>query len=104
MAVERHNSHIAPIGRGVMAHQCTCPEMLKRAKPERAATAEGELSLANAMCEFHTRERYGRRAKGLEGKHRRAAALDRSMVLLDYVVEIPATAHHDGSPLGTLLL
>jgi hypothetical protein len=56
------------------------------------------------MRKFHAHERNGGRAKGLEGKHRRAAALDRSMVLLDYVVEIPATAHHDGSPLGTLLL
>jgi hypothetical protein len=54
------------------------------------------------MHEFHARERNGRRAKGLEGKHRRAATLDRSMVLLNDVVEIPATAHHDGPPLGIL--
>jgi hypothetical protein len=55
------------------------------------------------MREFHARERNGGRAKGLEGKHRRAATLDRSMVLLDDVVEIPATAYHDGPPLGILL-
>jgi len=54
--------------------------MLKRGKTARAGPAERELALANAMHEFHTRERNGRRAKGLEGKHRRAATLDRSMV------------------------
>jgi len=38
------------------------------------------------MREFHARERNGRRAKGFEGKHGRAAALDCPMVLLDDVV------------------
>jgi hypothetical protein len=55
------------------------------------------------MREFHARERNGRRAKGLESKHRRAAALYRSMVLLDDVVKITATAHQDGPPFGILL-
>jgi len=72
--------------------------MLKRAKPARAATAERELSLANAMRELHACERNGRRATGLEGKHRGAAALYRSMILLDDVVEIAATAYYDGPP------
>jgi len=55
------------------------------------------------QCEFHARERNGRRAKSLEGKHRRAATLNRSMVLLDDVVQIAVTSHHDGAPLGILL-
>jgi len=53
------------------------------------------LALADAMREFHARECNGRGAEGLKGKHRRTAALDRSMVLLDGVVEITATAYHD---------
>src|ERR1700730_1943754 len=55
------------------------------------------------MREFHARERNDRGAKGLERKHRRAAALDRSMVLLDDVVEITATAYDHGLPAGILL-
>ena len=55
------------------------------------------------MREFHARERNGCGAKGLEGKHRRAAALDRSMVLLDDVVEITATAYDHGLPPGILM-
>jgi hypothetical protein len=38
------------------------------------------------MGELHARERNGGRAKGLEGQHWRAAALDCSMILLDDVV------------------
>jgi hypothetical protein len=77
--------------------------MLKRAKPARAATAERELALANAMRKLHASKRNGGRAKRLEGEHWRAAALDCSMVLLDDVIEIPATAYHDGPPRGFLL-
>jgi hypothetical protein len=77
--------------------------MLKRRKPARAATAEGELALANAMRKFHAGKRNGCRAKGLQGKHGRAAALDCPMILLDDVVEITATTHQDGAPLGILL-
>ena len=100
MAAPPHDTGLASIILGVMARQCPCPETLKRREPARAITSEGELALANAMREFHTRERNGGRAKGLEGKHRCAAALDRSMVLFDDVVEIPATANHDGPPFG----
>jgi hypothetical protein len=47
------------------------------------------------MRQFHARERDGRGTKGLEGEHRRAAAFDGAMVLLNDVVEIPgATNHH----------
>ena len=77
--------------------------MLERAKPARTAAAEGELALANAMREFHTCERYGRRAKGLEGEHWRAATLDGPMILLNDIVEVSATAYFDGPPLGILL-
>jgi hypothetical protein len=55
------------------------------------------------MRELHARERNGRRAKGLEGKHRHAATLDRSMVLLDDVVEVSATAYDDTLPPGIFL-
>jgi hypothetical protein len=40
---------------------------------------------------------------GLHGQHRRTTSLDRAMVLLDDVVEIPATADLDGLPVEILL-
>jgi hypothetical protein len=55
------------------------------------------------MRKFHVRKRHGRRTKGIERKHRRAAALDGSMVLLDDVVEIATAAYLDGPPLSILL-
>jgi hypothetical protein len=90
---------VAPCGYA----KCASPKILKRGKPARAATAERKLALANAMREFDAGKGNGRRAKGLEGKHWRAATLDCSMVLLNDVVEIPATAYHDGPPRGFLL-
>jgi hypothetical protein len=55
------------------------------------------------MGELQASERNGGRAKGFEGQHGDAAALDRSMVLLDDVVEIPATSYQDAPPIGILL-
>jgi hypothetical protein len=54
-----------------------------------SARAERELAFANAMGKLHARERNGGCAKGLHGQHRRTTSLDRAMVLLDDVVEIP---------------
>jgi hypothetical protein len=55
------------------------------------------------MRKLHARERYGGRAKGLQGKHWSAATFDCPMILLDDVVEVSATAYHDGTPLGIFL-
>jgi len=55
------------------------------------------------MREFRTRKHNGCGAKRLEGKHWCAAALDRSMILLDDVVEITATAYDDRPPVRVLL-
>src|ERR1700678_4089147 len=49
------------------------------------------------MREFQACERNGRCAKGLHGKHRRAAALDRAMVLL-----VGRDEPRSGSPLRSL--
>jgi hypothetical protein len=61
------------------------------------------LAFANTMRELHADERSGGCAKGLHGQHWRTTSLDRSMVLLDDVVEIPAAADLDGLPVGILL-
>jgi hypothetical protein len=55
------------------------------------------------MRELDARERSGGCAKGLHGQHGCATSLDRAMVLLDDVVEIPAAADLDGLPPGILL-
>jgi hypothetical protein len=71
------------------------PKLLQGAKPAWSVAAERELALANAMRQFNARKRDCRRRKRLEGKHRCAAALDCSMILLNNVVEIPPASHHD---------
>src|SRR5277367_878348 len=55
------------------------------------------------MRELHASERNSGCAKGLHRQHRCTTSLDRAMVLLDDVVEIPATADLDGIPIVSLL-
>ena len=92
----------APINYSALALQRMRPELLERTELAWSAAAERELTLANSMCQFNPRKRNCRRFKRLEGKHWRAAALDRSMILLDDVVEIASTSHHDSPPVGVL--
>jgi hypothetical protein len=87
----------------VVAHQRACPCVLERRKLLRTARAECELAFANTMRELHASEGSGGCAKGLHGQHGRTTSLDRAMVLLDDVVEIPAAADLDGLPVGVLL-
>src|SRR6202044_2279410 len=87
----------------VVAHQRACPCVLERRKLVRTARAECELAFANTMRELHARERRGGCAKGLHGQHWRTTSLDRAMVLLDDVVEIPTTANLDRPPARILL-
>jgi hypothetical protein len=54
------------------------------------------------MRQLHTRKRDGSGAKGLKTQHRRAAALDGAMVLLNDIVEIPAFTYHHRSQIGIL--
>jgi hypothetical protein len=83
--------------------QRTCPELLQGRIPTRTTSAEGELALSDLMCELDARQRDGGRAERLEGEHRCATALDRSVVLLDNVVEISAATNQDSLPPGILL-
>ena len=57
---------------------------------EGLATANGELSLANAMGQLDAGDGDGRAVEGLEPRHRCAAPFDRSMILLNDVVQILA--------------
>jgi hypothetical protein len=94
----------APINySAAIAFQRMRPKLLQGAKPAWSVAAERELALANAMRQFNARKRDGRRRKRLEGKHRRAAALYCSMILLDDVVEIAPTSDHDRPPNGVFL-
>jgi hypothetical protein len=62
------------------------------------SSANGELPLANTVRQFDAGERDLRGLERLESQHGGAAAFDRSMVLLDNVVQIPAVAHRDTLP------
>jgi hypothetical protein len=55
------------------------------------------------MCQLHACERDGCRARGLQSEHGSTALLDRSVILLDDVVEIPARADQDRPPWILLL-
>jgi hypothetical protein len=104
VAVERDSTDdLAPSLPIVIGHQSASPRVLERRELVRTSRAERELARANAMGKLHARERNGGGAKGLHGQHRRTSSLDRAMVLLDDVVEIPATADLDGLPLAILL-
>jgi hypothetical protein len=47
-----------------------------------------QLTFADHLHELNSSERHGRRPEGLEPQHRSHLALDRSMVLLNDVVEV----------------
>jgi len=55
------------------------------------------------MGELKASERDRRRRKRLEPEHRRAASLDRAVILLHDVIEIPASPHVYGVPARILL-
>jgi Domain of unknown function (DUF3387) len=67
-----------------------------------APTAKGELPLANAMSQLDSGDRDGRVGEGLEPSHRRTAALDGSVILLDDVVEVLASPDLDVAPTRVL--
>src|SRR3974390_2637381 len=62
-----------------------------------------ELALADPMRQLNSRQRDGGGPKRLQPKHRRAASLDRAVILLDDVIKIAARAHLDGLPARILL-
>ena len=64
----------------------------------RPAAAEAELSLANAMGPLDAGYGDGRVVEGLEPRHRCAAPFDRSMILLNDVVQIRAGLRVDVAP------
>ena len=102
MAVCIRGSCGAPINySAAIAFQRMRPKLLQGAKPAWSVAAERELALANAMRQFNARKRDGRRRKRLEGKHRRAAALYCSMILLDDVIEISPTSDRDRPHTGS---
>jgi hypothetical protein len=63
----------------------------------------GIATIRTPHASSHARERNYGCAKGLHGQHWRISALDRTMVSLDDVIEIPATADIEGLPLVILL-
>ena len=78
-----------------VARQRMRAELLQGAKPAWSVAPERELALANAVRQFNARKRDRRRRKRLKRKHRGAAALDGSMILLDDVVEVTPASHND---------
>ena len=56
------------------------------------------MPLANAMGKLDTSQRDGRTREGLEASHRGASAFDRSVILLDEIIEVSATPHLNELP------
>jgi hypothetical protein len=54
------------------------------------------------MGKFDTSQCNGRTPEGLEASHGRASAFDRSMILLDQIVEVLATSRPNELPLRIL--
>jgi len=54
------------------------------------------------MGKLDAGQRNGRTPEGLEASHRRASAFDRSMILLNQIVEVLATPHLNVLPLRIL--
>src|SRR5450631_4215139 len=81
---------------------CECHRPFRFPRPATAptTTSERELSLANAMGELDAGNRDGRVCEGLEARHRCTASLDRAVVLLDEVVQIPVRPYLHVAPAG----
>ena len=67
-----------------------------------AGPPQRELPLANPKGKFDTSQCDGCTPKGLEASHRGASAFDRSMILLNEIVEVLATPHLNVLPLRIL--
>jgi hypothetical protein len=61
-------------------------------------TAKRELSLSNPVSEFDASDGDRSVRERLESGHRCAASLNRSVTLLDEVIEVPARPHLHISP------
>lgn len=79
------------------------PEFLQRERSTIALVGYRELALTNPMGELNATERDRRRRKRLEPEHRRAASLDRAVILLNDIIEISACPHVYGVPAQILL-
>ena len=66
----------------------TFPVGPERSVATRTASSERKLMLMNAMSEFDASDRNRRIGKRLEAFHGSASPLDRSMVLLNDVVQV----------------
>lgn len=76
-----------PIPRGL--HGVTSPT---------SSVAERELSLSNSMSKFDAGESNLRRAERLQPMHGSAPSLNRPVILLDDVIQVPVRSHHDVAP------
>jgi len=78
------------------------PELLERPEVPISTPPEGKLPLANSMGQLDAGQRNRCTPERLESSHRGASALDRSMILLNEIVEVLATPHLYELPLRVL--
>ena len=82
--------------------ECSFPDLLERPEVPIPTASERELPLPNPMGKLDAGQRNSRTPERLKACHRGAAAFDRSMILLNEIVEVLATPYLNVFPLRIL--
>jgi hypothetical protein len=85
-------SNFAHPARGILG-KCSLPSYLQRTVTTRPADSAWELTLVNTMCQLDSGNRNRSVGERLESLHRRAAALDRAVILLNDIIEVLAVPY-----------
>ena len=85
-------------GRSHDSNQSESPSSCERSVSAPAPVTGRDLLFAEAVSRVNIHQRYSRHAKSLEPEHRRYSTPDRSVILLDDILEVLARSNDDRTP------